>query len=37
MEENNRLSEMLKLFRTEGTPVRCALYGSGYVKSDPDR
>ena len=31
MEENIRLSEILKRFRTEGSPVRCVLYGSGHI------
>lgn len=31
MEENIQLSEILKRFRTDGSPVRCVPYGSGHI------
>ena len=31
MEEKNQLPEMLTLFRTDGSPVRCVPHGSGHI------
>ena len=31
MDENIRLSEILKRFRTDGSPARCVPYGSGHI------